>query len=124
MSPIGANPPRRQRTESITSIVDPMMEIAAVHGVRPVELWTSPSGRPEPFGPCGQPMDNILVAHRLPTLSGLSPTSSTGPNNKIKEWMMTLFNAPVLRLLLISPDRGLDNGSTSLGKRLTKDCEG
>jgi hypothetical protein len=24
-------------------------------------------------------MDNIRVAHRLPTLSGLSPTSSTAP---------------------------------------------
>ena len=55
-------------------------------------LWTSPSGRPEPFGPCGQPMDNILVAHRLPTLSGLSPTSSTGPTTKLKngfEWRLT-----------------------------------
>lgn len=46
-----------------------------------MDLWTSPAERPEPFGPCGQPMDNVRVAHRLPTLSGLSPTSSTAPTN-------------------------------------------
>ena len=44
-----------------------------------MDLWTSPADRPEPFGPCGQPMDNVRVAHRLPTLSGLSSTSSTAP---------------------------------------------
>jgi hypothetical protein len=52
---------------------------------RPVDLWTSPADRPEPFGPCGQPMDNIRVAHRLPTLSGLSPTSSTGSTTKLQK---------------------------------------
>ncbi len=31
---------------------------------RPVDLWTSPADRREPFGPCGQPVDN---ADALPT---------------------------------------------------------
>ena len=43
----------------------------------PVDLWTSPSDRPEPYGTCGQVMVNIPVDHNLPTLSGLSPTGST-----------------------------------------------
>lgn len=30
----------------------------------PVDMWTSPSGQPAPFGTCGQAMDN---AHALPT---------------------------------------------------------
>ena len=30
----------------------------------PVELWTSPADRREPYGPCGQPLDN---ADALPT---------------------------------------------------------
>jgi len=33
----------------------------------------------EPCGLCGQPVDNIPVVHGLSTLSGLSPTGSTGP---------------------------------------------
>jgi len=52
---------------------------------RPVDLWTSPADRPEPFGPCGQPVDNIRVVHRLPTLSGLSRTSSTGSTTKLQK---------------------------------------
>ena len=52
---------------------------------RPVDLWTSPADRSEPLGPCGQPMDNIRVAHRLPTLSGLSPTSSTGSTTTLQK---------------------------------------
>jgi len=43
----------------------------------PVDLWTSPSDRPEPYGACGQVMVNLPVDHNLPTLSGLSPTGST-----------------------------------------------
>jgi hypothetical protein len=30
-------------------------------------------------------MDNIRVAHRLPTLSGLSSTSSTGSTTKLQK---------------------------------------
>ena len=44
----------------------------------PVDLWTSPADRPEPYGTYGQVMINIPVDHNLPTLSGLSPTGSTG----------------------------------------------
>ena len=44
----------------------------------PVDLWTSPSDRPEPYGTCGQVMFNLPVDHNLPTLSGLSSTGSTG----------------------------------------------
>ena len=32
-----------------------------------------------------RPMDNIRVAHRVPTLSGLSPTSSTGSTTKLQK---------------------------------------
>ena len=47
-----------------------------------VDLWTSPSDRPSPFGTCGQPgQTTLLVAHHLTTLSGLSPTGATGNNN-------------------------------------------
>ena len=42
----------------------------------PVDLWTSPADRPEPYGTYGQVMINIPVDHNLPTLSGLSPTVS------------------------------------------------
>ncbi len=46
----------------------------------PVDLWTSPSDQPEPFGPCGQPDGQLqAVAHRLTTLSVFSPTGYTGP---------------------------------------------
>ena len=44
----------------------------------PVDLWTSPSDRPEPYVTRGQVMVNLPVDHNLPTLSGLSPTGSTG----------------------------------------------
>ena len=37
---------------------------APAHTSRPVDLWTSPTDRREPCGPCGQPVDN---AHALPT---------------------------------------------------------
>ena len=52
-----------------------------------MDLWTSPADRRAPFGACGQPVDNALgrlavdrafpprVAHRLPTLARLSPTT-------------------------------------------------
>ena len=43
----------------------------------PVDLWTSPSDRPEPYGTCGQVMVNFPVDHNLTTLLGLSPTGST-----------------------------------------------
>ena len=43
-----------------------------------VDLWTSPSDRPSSCGTCGQPGQTTLrVAHRLTTLSGLSPTGAT-----------------------------------------------
>ena len=60
---------------------------AASAGRRAVDLWTSPADRRAPFGACGQPVDNALgrvaidrafpprVAHRLPTLARLSPTT-------------------------------------------------
>ena len=48
----------------------------------PVDLWTSPADRPEPCGTCGQVVDNLPVDHDLPTLSGLSPTGSTGPHQQ------------------------------------------
>jgi len=41
---------------------------------QPVDMWTSPTDRPEPYGTCGQSLGNIPVTHPLPTLSGLSPT--------------------------------------------------
>lgn len=45
----------------------------------PVDLWTSPSGQPVPFGPCVQAGGQLC---ELPTtwhtLSGFSPTGSTG----------------------------------------------
>ena len=45
-----------------------------------MDLWTSPTDRREPCGPCGQPVDNAdALPTALPTLSRLSPTSSTGP---------------------------------------------
>jgi hypothetical protein len=47
----------------------------------PVDLWTSPADRPEPCGTCGQVVDNLPVDHDLSTLSGLSPTGSTGPTS-------------------------------------------
>ena len=46
-------------------------------------LWTSPLERSEPFGTCGQPVDNIPVAYSLTTLSDLSPTGSTGTINNL-----------------------------------------
>ena len=48
----------------------------------PVDLWTSPSDRPKPYGTRGQVMANIPVGHDLPTLSGLSPTGSTGSQQR------------------------------------------
>ena len=42
--------------------------------LQPVDMWTSPTDRPEPYGTCGQSLGNIPVTHPLPTLSGLSPT--------------------------------------------------
>ena len=42
---------------------------------RSVELWTSPSDRREPYGPCGRPVDHAdALPTGLPTLSRLSPT--------------------------------------------------
>ena len=42
---------------------------------RPVDMWTSPSDQPAPFGTCGQAMDNAKrVTHSLTTLAGFSPT--------------------------------------------------
>ena len=38
----------------------------------PVRLWTSPTDQPEPFGTCGQAMDEIL---KTKTFSTLSPTA-------------------------------------------------
>ena len=70
-------PPRARRPE----------DEAASAGGRAVDLWTSPADRRAPFGPCGQPVDNRArpprrrsgvpprVAHRLPTLARLSPTT-------------------------------------------------
>ena len=50
-----------------------------------MDLWTSPADRRAPFGACGQPVDNAPprshrwasagVAHGLPTLARLSPTT-------------------------------------------------
>ena len=34
---------------------------------RPVHLWTRPAERGKPCGPCGHAVDNIPVAHRVPT---------------------------------------------------------
>lgn len=39
-----------------------------------MDMWTSPAGRPESYGPYGQAMDIIPDAHTLSTLSDLSPT--------------------------------------------------
>ena len=45
----------------------------------PVDLWTTPSGRPAPSGARGQAVDDARASPTaLPTLAGLSPTSSTG----------------------------------------------
>ncbi len=35
----------------------------------PVDLWTSPSDQPEPFGTCGQTMDEMLISSLISTLS-------------------------------------------------------
>ena len=67
-------------TSSLTTTV------AAPSCALPVDLWTRPADRPEPCGTCGQPMDRAArrralgkiragAAHRLPTLSGLAPTT-------------------------------------------------
>ena len=51
------------------------------HGGSPVDLWTSPTDRREPYGPCGQARgQRSRVAHRLAhTLAPLAhnPTGST-----------------------------------------------
>lgn len=44
-----------------------MMKISeTLLGRKPVDVWTSPSDQPEPFGACGQTMDNATA---LPTVS-------------------------------------------------------
>lgn len=48
----------------------------------PVYLWTRPADRHEPYGPYGQAVDDIPVAHRLPTLSRLATTGYTGSKCK------------------------------------------
>ena len=49
----------------------------------PADLWTSPSGRPTPSGAGGQAVDDARASPTaLPTLAGLSPTSSTGPQQQ------------------------------------------
>ena len=41
----------------------------------PVDMWTSPSDQPAPFGTCGQAMDNAsALPTSLTTLAGCSPT--------------------------------------------------
>ncbi len=42
---------------------------------KPVDLWTNPSDRPEPFGTCGQADgQHCVLTTTCSTLSGLSPT--------------------------------------------------
>ena len=43
-----------------------------------MNMWTSPSGQPEPFGTCGQGGGQhlIVLPTALPTLSGFLPTNS------------------------------------------------
>ena len=49
----------------------------------PVDLWTTPSGRPAPSGARGQAVDDARASPTaLPTLAGLSPTRSTGPQQQ------------------------------------------
>ena len=47
-------------------------------GKKPVDMWTSPTDQPEPFGPCGQadgqPCATLGLTTSLTTLSGFSPT--------------------------------------------------
>lgn len=42
----------------------------------PMDMWTSPSDQPSPFGAYGQTVDNAkkCITHRLPTLDGFSTT--------------------------------------------------
>ena len=51
---------------------------------RPVDLWTSPSDRPTPCGPCGQPVDNAPGARCPPPAHTRGPLAhnSTGPTTK------------------------------------------
>ena len=42
-----------------------------------VKMWTRPADRAASYGPCGQGMDKCAaLAHALPTLAALAPTSS------------------------------------------------
>ena len=56
-----------------------------VHGAigeGPVDLWTSPSGRPAPCGACGQAVDDARASPTaLTTLAGSRPQAPQDSNN-------------------------------------------
>ena len=47
-----------------------------------VKPWTRPADRSASYGPCGQPVDKLALAHRLTTLADLAPTAPPLPQQQ------------------------------------------
>ena len=44
--------------------------------------WTRPADRSASYGPCGQPVDKLALAHRLTTLADLATTAPPLPQQQ------------------------------------------
>ena len=47
-----------------------------------VKPWTRPADRSASYGPCGQPVDKLALAHRLTTLADLATTAPPLPQQQ------------------------------------------
>ena len=62
-------------------------------------MWTRPSDRAPSYGACGQALEKLALAHRLPTLGALAPTSSP----LLQQRFMTEAPAPTPTASQIAP---------------------
>ena len=64
-----------------------------------MRMWTRPSDRASSYGACGQALEKLALAHRLPTLGALAPTSSP----LLQQRFMTKAPAPTPTAFQIAP---------------------